>query len=68
MPGDLRSEEFGPYPYYYESRYDHAPDAESLNKGCEVSWAGDKDNTNDQVGRVFRNMRQKYRDTDLNLI
>ena len=66
MPGDLRSEEFGPYPYYYESRYDHHPSADSQNLGIAEEW--DKNKSNDQVHRIFQNMRQKYLDTDLNLI
>jgi hypothetical protein len=65
MPGDLRCEEFGPYPYRYEGRYDHHPDAESQNVGLVEEFK--KENMNDQVQRVFRNLRQKYIDSDLNL-
>ena len=66
MPGDLRSEEFGPYPYHYEGRFNHHPESDSNNQGCADQWK--KEDTNEQVSRIFQNMRKKYLDTDLNLI
>jgi len=66
MPGDIRDTEFGPYPYYYEDRFEHHPDKDSINPGCAEEWK--KEKSNEQVRRVIQNMRQKYMDTDLNLI
>ena len=66
MPGDLRSVEFGPYPYYYESRYDHHPHEDSMNEGTAEEWK--ENSSNEQVRRVMQNLRQKFTESDLNII
>lgn len=66
MPGDIRCEEFGPFPYHYENRFDHHPAADSINLGTAEEW--EKNKSSDQVARVIQNMRQKYLDTDLDII
>jgi len=66
MPGDIRSEEFGPYPYYYENRYDHHPDKDSTNLGCEEGW--EKEKSNEQLSRVLKNMRKNYIETGPDVI
>ena len=65
MPGDIRSEEFGPYPYHYEPRFDHHPHQDSMNLGTAEEWK--KNKSNEQVRVVLHNMRQKFIDGDLNL-
>lgn len=65
MPGDIRSEEFGPFPYHYESLFNHHPDQGSGNEGCAEEWK--KDKSNEQVRRVLENMREQYKQTDLNI-
>ena len=65
MPGDIRSEEFGMFPYYYETRTDHHPAVGSGNDGVAEEWA--KEKTNEQVRRVLDHMREQYKLTDLNM-
>jgi len=62
MPGDIRSEEFGPYPYYYEDRYTDSPERDTKVIGRIEQWREDKGN--EQLRRVFVKIRDNYINPD----
>lgn len=60
MPGDLRSEEFGPYPYRYEDRVNKHPDEDSMNIGTLEGWLDY--GSNEQLVNVIKKIREKFID------